>query len=171
MALKSPYFAFATILAAILLVFASEVRTASLDLHLPNAGRDLYAGKPFNVGLRSFDKRDVGDALSMKRIGATVALTPRICPPSGHSVGGGGLATRCIGSRKREETTDPSVLLYHGGFSSDTVESEYQTLTLTVPVPSDIERGWSLLSATLFYLMGPELIPVLETVNATVLIG
>ncbi len=43
-----------TILAVILLVFASAGRTASLDLHLPNAGRDLYVGKPFNVGLRSF---------------------------------------------------------------------------------------------------------------------
>lgn len=60
----------------------------------------------------------------MKRVGAAVSLSPRICPPNLIDHGAeGGLVGRCIGSRKRDEMPQSSALLYHGGISPDTVDS------------------------------------------------
>ncbi|KLO19803.1 hypothetical protein SCHPADRAFT_41061 [Schizopora paradoxa] len=140
---------------------------ASLNLHLPNAGRDLRPGGSFGLELRSLETRTLADANITNRISATVSLGRRICPPNNHSVEGG-VAARCIGS-KRDGEVDSGVLLYNGGVSSESISGDDYSFTLTIP--SNFKRGWGLLSATLFYLAGPELSPVIETVNATVFIN
>jgi len=110
-----------------------------------------------------------------KRI--TISLSPRSCPPPPDERA---LAARCTGS-KRSDFLEETVLLFDGEISSDGVgpaveeEASHEAFVSFIidlcrgfslahtegicavqrlAIPSDFEKGWSLLSATLFYLTG-----------------
>lgn len=159
MAFKSLPMGLAMIVATLFLLMVSETHAANFEVQLSNDPQALHAGAPFEIGLRSLEKRETAVAQVAKRI--TISLTPRACPPNNKRA----LITRCIGS-KRSILPDESVLLFESKSPFDGVEHH-----LTLTVPPDFEKGWSVLSTTLVYVLGLELETVVETVNTTVSVG